>query len=235
MFLIKYNMKVLTIKKRTLCVILVCIILICSVVGICYAVQATSSPKLEYTIVIDAGHGGRDGGSVGELGSIEKELNLEYANSLKSMLEKSDVKVVMTRKDDNGLYEEDASNKKLSDMRARRDIIRSAKPDLVISIHMNSYPLKNCVGAKTFYKINSEASLKAAQCVQDSLHYYINNASSSVSEGDYYILNCTDYTSILIECGFISNPMEEQLLADKHYREDFIYSVYCGILMYLGI
>lgn len=202
-------------------------------VGVVSVASVKNSPQKEYTIVIDAGHGGRDGGSVGEI-SVEKDLNLKYANELKRLLQ-GKVNVVMTRTGDDGLYDENENNKKLSDMRARRDIINSAKPDLVISIHMNSYPTSQCAGSKTFYKIDSEASKQASQCIQNSLHYYIPNASKTVAKGDYYILNCTNYNSVLIECGFISNPAEEKLLNSDQYMQQFIYSVYCGIVMFLGI
>ena len=178
---------------------------------------------------------GRDGGSIGANGSIEKELNLAYAKSLKKLLEKSGVNVVMTRDSDGGLYSEDANNKKLSDMRKRRDIINNCQPDLVVSVHMNSFPLDSCKGAKTFYQIGSDVSCSAAKDIQNSLNYYIDNASKTVSAGDYYILNCTKYTSVLIECGFVSSPEEEQLLNNEDYKNKFMYAVYCGIAMYLGI
>ena len=172
---------------------------------------------------------------MGVNGSIEKELNLEYAKTLQKLLEKAGVNVVMTRTNDDGLYSEDADNKKLSDMRKRREIINDACPDLVVSVHMNSFPLDSCKGAKTFYQIGSDVSFNAAKTIQNSLNYYIENASNTVSAGDYYILNCTPYTSVLIECGFVSSPEEERLLGTKEYREEFMYSVYCGIMMYLGI
>lgn len=218
--------------KKAVCILLAVAILLAIVSAVGISASRTAIPY-KFTVVIDAGHGGRDGGSVGDI-SIEKDLNLKYANELKRVLQ-GKVNVVMTRTDDNGLYEENVSNKKLSDMRARRDIINSAIPDLVVSIHMNSYPTSECVGSKTFYKIDSEASKQASQCIQNSLHYYIPNASKSVAKGDYYILNCTNYTSVLIECGFMSNPAEEKLLNTQEYMRQFIYSVYCGIVMYLGI
>ncbi len=228
------NLWVFVLKRKYILVAIVCAVLI-ACVAIIPSVSASVRPKGEYTIVIDAGHGGRDGGSIGANGSVEKELNLAYAKSLQKLLSKAGVKVVMTRSTDSGLYDEDASNKKLSDMRKRRDIINKATPDLVVSIHMNSFPLDSCKGAKTFYQIDSATSFEAAKAIQDSLHYYIANASSTVGKGDYYILNCTKYTSVLIECGFVSSPEEEQLLNDDNYREEFVYSVYRGIMMYLGI
>jgi len=221
-------------RKKYIFITLFCCVLICAI-AIIPTINTSTRPKGEYTIVIDAGHGGRDGGSVGVNGSIEKDLNLEYAKSLQKLLKRAGVNVVMTRTNDDGLYSEDADNKKLSDMRKRREIINNSQPDLVISIHMNSFPLDSCKGAKTFYQMGSDISYEAAKSIQNSLHYYIENASKTVGVGDYYILNCTPYTSVLIECGFVSSPEEEQLLNDKTYREKFVYSVYCGVLMYLGI
>lgn len=221
-------------SKKYLIIAIVGLLIMCGLV-IIPTIKTSVRPKGEFTIVIDAGHGGRDGGSIGVNGSIEKELNLAYAKSLQKLLTKAGVNVVMTRTGDNGLYNENADNKKLSDMRKRRDIINNATPDLVISIHMNSFPLDSCKGAKTFYQIGSEVSLSAAKSIQNSLNYYIENASKTVSAGDYYILNCTKYTSVLIECGFISSPEEEELLNSETYREEFAYSVYRGIMMYLGI
>ncbi len=222
------------INKKYIFIAVVCL-LVAGTAIIVPTIKASVRPKAEFTIVIDAGHGGRDGGSVGVNGSLEKDLNLAYAKSLQKLLAKSGVKVVMTRKGDGGLYSNEANNKKLSDMRKRRDIINDAMPDLVVSIHMNSFPLDSCKGAKTFYQIGSEVSYNVAKRIQGSLNYYIPNASKTVSAGDYYILNCTKYTSVLIECGFVSSPEEEELLNNDNYREEFVYSVYRGILLALGI
>lgn len=225
---------VLILKRKYIFIATICLLVIGSIT-IIPTISTSLRPKGEYTVVIDAGHGGRDGGSIGVNGSIEKKLNLSYAKSLQKLLNKSGVNVIMTRSTDDGLYDENANNKKLSDMRKRRDIINNSTPDLVVSIHMNSFPLDSCKGAKTFYQVDSETSFNAAKNIQNSLHYYIPNASSTVGKGDYYILNCTKYTSVLIECGFVSSPEEEQLLNDDNYREEFVYSVYRGIMMFLGI
>ena len=221
-------------RRKYIFIAVFCCIVV-GLVAIIPSISTSTRPKGEYTIVIDAGHGGRDGGSMGVNGSIEKELNLEYAKTLQKLLEKAGVNVVMTRTNDDGLYSEDADNKKLIDMRKRREIINDVCPDLVVSVHMNSFPLDSCKGAKTFYQIGSDVSFNAAKTIQNSLNYYIENASNTVSAGDYYILNCTPYTSVLIECGFVSSPEEERLLGTKEYREEFMYRVYCGIMMYLGI
>lgn len=223
--------------KRKSIVCLVVIVIIC-ILSVSVGVVKTSSgsmPQSEYTIVIDAGHGARDGGCVGVNGSVEKELNLKYAKSLANLLKKSNVNVIMTREDDKPLYDENAKNKKLSEMTARQHIIERAKPDLVISIHMNSFALKSAKGSHTFYKNNSEIGKKVGDNIQKSLHYYMGARNQSSNVGDYYILNCTEYTSVLVECGYLSNSEEEKLLCSDEYREKFVHSVFCGILISLGL
>ena len=226
-------MKFLTIKKRTLCVILAGVILICSVVGVCYAVKATSSPKAQYTIVIDAGHGGRDGGAIGkETGITESQLNLDYALTLKDMCEEFGFDVVLTRSTMDGLYDENASNKKKSEMEKRKDIINNSNADIMISLHMNSFPLTSAEGAQVFYANGSGQGMTLAKDVQTSICKSFENARSYVTVGDYFVLNYSNIPSVLIECGFLSNPNEERLLQQKDYRENFCYSILAGIINY---
>ena len=229
-------MKFLTIKKRTLCIILISIVLICAIFGIFYAVQTTSSPKPEYSIVIDAGHGGADGGCIGRSSGItENELNLEYAETLKSICEGLGLKVVMTRTDLNGLYSPLASNKKRSDMEARQKIIEESGADVVLSVHMNAFPLTSSRGAQVFFDSKNQGGKELAQSIQTSLHDSIAYAKSSASDGDLYILNCTQIPGALVEFGFLSNLEEEELLLDESYRQDICYAVVCGILDYFRL
>ena len=229
-------MKFLTIKKRTLCIILISIVLICAIFGIFYAVQTTSSPKPEYSIVIDAGHGGADGGCIGKSSGVtENELNLEYAETLKSICEGLGLKVVMTRTDLNGLYSPLASNKKRSDMEARQKIIEESGADVVLSVHMNAFPLTSSRGAQVFFDSKNQGGKELAQSIQTSLHDSIAYAKSSASDGDLYILNCTQIPGALVEFGFLSNLEEEELLLDESYRQDICYAVVCGILDYFRL
>ena len=229
------KLKFLTIKKHTLCVILVSVILICSVVGVCYAVRVTSSPKTQYTIVIDAGHGGKDGGAVGKTSGVtESELNLKYSLLLKKLCQEYGFRVILTRSDMNGLYSPFATNKKKSEMEKRRQIIEGAKADVVVSIHMNSFSSSQSRGSQVFYADNSSQGQKLAQSVQDSLHKNLDYAQKTAKVGDYFVLNCTDTPSILIECGFLSNPEEEMLLQEEDYQNKFCYDVLCGILLYFA-
>ena len=141
------------------------------------------------TIVIDPGHGGRDGGSVGVNGTIEKEINLKYAQALKERLVRSGYRVELTRKTDDGLYSEFASNKKMSDMRARFNIIQNTNPNLVISIHMNSFGSPSAKGALTYYRNGDEASKRCADLIQASLNTYCDAPTRQGKVGDYYMPN----------------------------------------------
>ena len=190
-------------------------------------------PKAEHVIVIDAGHGGIDGGAVGkQTGVDESSLNLEYAMTLKKLCSDFGFEVVLTRSDMNGLYDISAGNKKRSEMEKRRQIIANSNADLVVSIHMNSFPLSEARGAQVYYAQGSQQGLSLAQSVQDSLNANIEYAKKVSKAGDFFVLNCTDKPSILVECGFLSNPEEERLLTSEGYRKDFCYNILSGIINY---
>lgn len=220
-------------KKWLLC--FVAVVLICPLVAGLFAVRGTSSPKPEYTIVIDAGHGGRDGGAVGQSGVSESQLNLDYALTLKGLAEEFGVGVVMTRSDMNGLYDEGAPNKKRSEMEKRRQIINSSGADLMVSIHMNSFALPSSRGAYVFYGKGKDDGFNLAKSIQTSLSSSVDYARGYVSVGDYFVLNYSSIPSALVECGFVSNPEEEKLLLDKEYRKKFCYSLLVGILSYFDM
>ena len=228
-------MKIGKFKIRKRWIIAISLIIVVGICSIIPAVITSSAPKSEYVVVIDAGHGARDGGCIGVNGTIEKDIKLEYAKTLKKYLENRNVKVVMTRTKDEALYEDSDSNKKSADMRARAKIIRNVKPDLVVSIHMNSFSQKSATGARVYHKQNSEVSKSIADLVQKSFYYYCNAKLKNSAVGDYYILNCTDYTSILIECGYLSNVEEEAKLNTKEYKEKLMFSAFSAILVFLGL
>lgn len=186
------------------------------------------------TVVIDAGHGGIDGGCVGTLeGSNERELNLLYANTLKRYLEEYGIRVVMTRTTTDGLYSSFSTNRKKDDMAKRKEIIENAKPDVIISIHMNSFPLKSSRGAHVFYNPDREVSKKLGESIQSVLYSSLAYAQKEAGVGDYYMLTCTNVPAVIVECGFLSNPEEEILLLSPEYREKVCYAILCGIIKYL--
>lgn len=226
-------MKFLVIKKKAIYIFLA--ILLAVLCAVSFMVVSTSSPKPMYTIVIDAGHGGIDNGSIGYSGTLESEINLWYAKTLQQYCTEFGFFVTMTRTNDNGLYSPFAKNKKKDDMKQRQKIIENSSPDMVISIHMNSFPESSSRGAQVFYAKNSEAGKLLADSIQDQFVKNLVKPRQSSEVGDYYIVNCTTAPSVIVECGFVSNPEEEQLLLQEDYKDKVCYSVVCGILKYLMI
>ena len=141
-------------------------------------------------VVIDAGHGGFDPGKVGIDGQLEKDINLSIAKKLKAYLEASDVNVVMTRDTDTGLYQSGDSHKKVSDMRRRCDIINEARPDLVVSIHQNSYHQEEINGGQVFYYKTSQNGKRLAEILQERFDYVLGEANRRVAKANdnYYLL-----------------------------------------------
>lgn len=222
----------ITIRKKFILYLLSGILIIVCVVTYFSLAKKTTTPAPQFSIVIDAGHGGRDGGCVGSSGITESELNLMYARKLASLCEEFGMEVTMTRKDMNGLYDENATNKKRSEMEKRRKIINESGADVMVSIHMNAFPLSSSEGAHVFYAKGSESGFELAKSVQTSVCSNFGTARKYVSVGDYYVLNFSDMPAILVECGFLSNPTEEQLLQSEDYCEKFCYSLFAGVLAY---
>ena len=143
------------------------------------------------------------------------------------------MKVVMTRTNQNGLYSPFAGNKKKDDMLARKNIIQNAKPDFVVSIHMNSFDTQSSRGAQVFYNRDNQNSQLLAEHIQKQFVNNLTKARKTCQQGDYYILNSTIYPSVIVECGFISNKEEEQLLLTEEYKNRVCYSILCGVLEYM--
>ncbi len=227
------KLKFLTIKRKTVLAVILTMLIIVGGFTTFFTVRANASPKPLHTIVIDAGHGGIDGGAVGKTSGIdESHLNLQYAMALKSLCEKFGLGVVMTRSDMNGLYDISAPNKKKSEMAKRKQIIESSNADIVVSLHMNSFPLSSARGAQVYYAIGNDSGKALAESVGASLNQSIDYAKKTAKVGDYYVLNCTNKAGILVECGFLSNAEEEKLLISEDYKIKFCYNLLCGILKF---
>lgn len=187
-------------------------------------------------VVIDAGHGGVDPGKVGANGELEKELNLQIAEKLRMFLEASDVKVVMTRTTDTGLYDENASNKKVQDMKQRVQIIEEAQPDIAVSIHQNSYEDGSVRGAQVFYYKGSGAGEYAAGLIQKRLAEKLDpeNHRSSRANDSYYLLKKTGRPLVIVECGFLSSREEAAKLTDDYYQEKLAWHIHMALMQYLS-
>ena len=221
-------------KKKSILIFAICFIFVLCVSLTYFMVVKTSTPLLQKVVVIDAGHGGIDNGSIGYSGSYESELNLSYAKTLKKYCEDFGYKVVMTRENTNGLYSAFAKNKKKDDMLKRKEIIEKARPDIVISIHMNSYSEESCHGAQVFYNKSNDLGKSLADNIQKQFVQNLYESRSSAEAGDYYMVNCTQFPSVIVECGFVSNQKEESLLLTEEYRKNVCYSILCGTMTYFS-
>ncbi|MBR3740906.1 MAG: N-acetylmuramoyl-L-alanine amidase [Clostridia bacterium] len=179
-------------------------------------------------ILVDAGHGGTDGGArAKDSGTWEKELNLQTALALKSLLEQDGASVIMTRETDMQY-----SENKRADLTARLNLAREGSADMVISVHMNEYRTRKESGPQVFYREGQENSRLLAGCIQAALIETLKPSKErSALTGDYFILSL-DIPSVLVECGFISNAAEEALLLTQEYREKVAQGIRDGIVEY---
>lgn len=181
-------------------------------------------------------HGGSDPGKVGINNALEKDINLQIAGMLKKFLEAEDIKVVMTREDENGLYDENTSNKKVQDMKRRLEIIEEADPLLVVSIHQNSYHEEYVKGAQVFYYKTSEKSKELAELLQDTLRTLdAENKRQAKGNDSYYLLKKTQKPIVIVECGFLSNTAEAQKLVTPYYQEKMAWNIHMGIMKYVNM
>lgn len=187
------------------------------------------------TVVIDPGHGGMDGGKIGTGGEVEKEINLQISGKLKTLLEQNGITVIMTRENDEGLYDEDEPNKKQQDMKRRCELINSTKPEMVISVHQNSYTEASVRGPQVFYYENSAEAKEIAAVLQTSLNELleIQRPREIKANDSYYILRKTERPTVIVECGFLSNPEEAALLSTAAYQQRVAEAICAGVLQCL--
>ncbi len=187
-------------------------------------------------VVVDAGHGGTDPGKVGVDGSLEKDINLAVAERLKTYLEQDDVKVIMTRETDTGLYSETDSRKKMADMKKRCEIIEESGADLVVSIHQNSYHEEPVSGGQVFYYRDSSKGKALAEILQDRFDYVLGDQNRRLpkANSNYYLLLHVKCPIVIVECGFLSNRKEAALLNSGEYQDKLAYTIHMGIMEYLN-
>lgn len=199
------------------------------------AASAVSQEETAKKIVIDAGHGGRDPGMVGTEGVEEKGINLAIAQKLENLLEENGFEVIMTRDSDEGLYEEDAQNKKAQDMQRRCEIIKEAEPLLTVSIHQNSYSDPSVKGPQVFYYQHSAEGEKLASFIQNSMNEGLEAESPKEAKANdsYYLLKRSEGVLNIVECGFLTNPEEALRLQEEDYQQKIAGCIYEGIMQYL--
>jgi N-acetylmuramoyl-L-alanine amidase len=221
----------LNFKNRKLIIVIFSIVL--AVTSILYANEkysvttsnlgANINNKEDITILIDPGHGGIDGGAESQNGIIEKDINLKIGLKVKSELKKQKYKVVMTREEDKGLYGNEGKirKKKIEDLNNRCKIKKDSKCNMFISIHLNMFPESQYYGAQVWYSKNPESE-KLAKITQEILKQDLDSSNKRQEKpalDSYKVLRSNDsMPSILVECGFLSNPEEAQKLNTDEYQ-----------------
>lgn len=200
-------------------------------------VDTVSLPVSGKIVVVDAGHGVPDeGAEVGD-GTTEAQTNLKIALKLQNLLEQSGCVVILTRSDENGIYDLDSKTlkqKKISDIRNRVKIGNESSADIFVSIHLNKIPEQKYDGWQTFYNKNSEQGQKLAKQIQANLNESIQKKNKRVASKieNIYIINNVEIPTTIVECGFLSNPQEKELLLTNSYQNRLAWGIYNGIIDY---
>ena len=202
-------------------------------------IPVMSLPVTNKVIILDAGHGTPDEGAESSSGTTEASLNLEITLKIQKLLESSGATVVLTRSDDNSIYEIDAktiAQKKVSDIKNRVKIGNSSSADVFVSIHLNKISDSNYSGWQTFYQKGSENSEKLANSIQASLNTTISKENMRVPHTltSVYIMKHVEIPITIVECGFLSNPEEEKKLQTDEYQEMLAWGIYNGIMDYFN-
>ena len=200
-------------------------------------VQTVATPASKKVIVLDAGHGVPDEGAESSNGTSEASINLKIALKVQNLLEQSGSTVILTRSDENAIYDLESSTlreKKISDIHNRVKIGNESSADIFVSIHLNKIPQKQYWGWQTFYKETCAEGKKLATCIQNSLNETIQKENTRVplKIDNVYIVKHVEIPTSIVECGFLSNEEEEELLQTDEYQDKLAWGIYIGIMDY---
>ncbi|MCL2514050.1 MAG: N-acetylmuramoyl-L-alanine amidase [Oscillospiraceae bacterium] len=204
------------------------------------AMQSLVDGQKPVTAIIDAGHGGIDGGTSAADGTLEKVLNLQIAEKLNDILRLYGYSTVMTRTDDNSIYDPGTKTirkQKVSDINNRMAIMNKTDNCIFISIHQNYIQGANNSGSIVFYSGNNEESKILADFIQQSIKKSLQPESKrgTIKSGSsIYLLHNAKKPAVLVECGFLSNPNETKLLKSEDYQKKLAFSIANGILDYIN-
>ena len=198
---------------------------------------SSESVKIMPTIVIDAGHGGEDGGAVSDSGVLEKDINLSIANDTSALFYMLGFDVTQTRITDIALDngEDTIRKRKVSDMKKRLEIFNSSEENTVISIHQNKFSESKYHGTQIFYSPNNPKSKQLADSIKYSVKGLLqpdNERECKKADSGIYLLKNTNNPAVIVECGFISNGEECKNLLDSQYQKQMAYSITAGFLSY---
>lgn len=212
-------------------------ILISGAVRYNLSVASSAISRLPATVIIDAGHGGEDGGTTGITGASESRLNLEISLRLEQIMRFCGIQTVMVRTEDTAIYTEPCetySEKKISDLKNRVALADRIRPDMLISIHQNHFPEERFSGPQIFYA-KTNGSRNMAQIAQSALETLLNPPSKRPCKiaQSVYLMDKIQCPGILVECGFLSNSREEALLQQPDYQKKIICALTCAFTQYI--
>lgn len=201
-----------------------------------YAAGTTLVVDKSRIVVLDAGHGGEDPGKVGNGNIYEKDINLAITEYVKTFLEQNDYSVIMTRETDASLGTTARGFDKNGDMKARLQAIEGAGARIAVSIHQNSFTDGSVQGAQVFYHESSQEGKRLAQTIQTSLWERLDGEKKRdiKSDNSYYLLKNSSIPMVIVECGFLSNSRELELLQQEDYQKQVAWAIYMGIEKYLN-
>nr|WP_302144080.1 N-acetylmuramoyl-L-alanine amidase [uncultured Schaedlerella sp.] len=181
-------------------------------------------------VILDAGHGGFDPGKIGINGALEKDINLVISQKIKKKLEEQGIRAVMTRENENAV-----ADSKVEDLKARVAMINESNPSIAVSIHQNSYSQESIHGSQVFYFTHSKGGEQAAKILQEAMFEVDpDNTRQAKANDTYYLLKKTKGTTVIVECGFLSNQNEANLLVTEEYQDKMAEAVVKGIQKYLS-
>lgn len=193
-------------------------------------------------IIIDAGHGGEDGGAIAIDGkTLEKDINLSIAKKLNNIIKSNNINTFMIRDTDESIYKKDSNKKtlrrkKVEDLRNRVNIANSNDKNILISIHQNKFPDESLKGIQIFYSGNNEHSIRLANFLKEELEKNLNKTyfrETKKSGKEVYLLNKVKVPAVIIECGFISNKEELNNLISEGYQSNLAQYIFLGLKKFL--
>lgn len=201
------------------------------------AIPTVTLPVSNKVIVLDAGHGVPDEGAQSSNGTTEAETNLKIALKVQNLLEQSGSTVILTRSDENAIYDIDSKTlkqKKISDIHNRVKIGNESSADIFVSIHLNKIPQQQYYGWQCFFKEGNEKSTNLAKSLQSNLNESMQKENKRVAMKleNVYIMKHVEIPISIVECGFLSNPEEEKLLLTDEYQDRLAWGIYNGIMDY---
>lgn len=228
-------------RKLLTQIVTLTVICVIAVFGYISKTIETSSPKIinDKTIIIDAGHGGFDGGAVASDGTVEKDINLQIANRVEKLLKFNGYNVIMTRVDDTGTEDDESISipkRKKSDLVNRLKIMNKNPDAIYVSIHLNKFTTSAANGAQVFYTKNYEQAYTLANCLQKNITKLLQPENTRVVKqgtSSTYLLKNATVPAVIVECGFLSNSAELEKLKTEKYQSQMAFAISGGIINFL--